>query len=157
MNIPPELLRSAAIADMKGNTKAHLLNPEAIRTSKSLGAATGLKDLGFHIYTVMPGREYSEYHRHLYEEQCFYVLSGSGEVTIDERKYAIEAGDFIGFPKNGAAHTILNNSNDTLTFICARINLEQDICEYPRKMKRLYMNGAEEVLVNIQDIRIEHP
>ncbi len=142
---------------MQGNTKAHLLNPEAIRTSKSLGAATGLTDLGFHLYTVMPGRAYSEYHRHLYEEQCFYILSGNGEVTIEEKKYAIAAGDFIGFPKNGAAHTIFNNGDDVLTFICARTNLEQDVCEYPRKMKRLYMSGAEEVLVNIEDIRIERP
>ncbi|MFT4046098.1 MAG: cupin domain-containing protein [Solimonas sp.] len=157
MNTPPELLKASAIAEMKGHMKAHLLNPEAIRLSKSLGAATGLKDLGFHVYTVAPGREYSEYHRHLYEEQCFYILSGTGEAIIDEKAYAIGAGDFLGFPKNGTAHTILNNGDAPLVFICARVNLEQDVCDYPRKKKRLYMNGEEEALVDFQDIRIERP
>ncbi|MFT4196380.1 MAG: cupin domain-containing protein [Pseudoxanthomonas sp.] len=155
MNLPRELLNAAAIAEMQGHTRSHLLNPEAIRTSKSLSGATGLKDLGFHIYSVMPGREYSEYHRHLYEEQCFYILSGRGEVTIDEKKYPVEAGDFLGFPKDGVAHTIFNNGDEALVFICARVNLELDVCDYPRKKKRLYMNGAEEAVIDFQDIRVE--
>jgi len=153
MNKPAELLTTADIAGMEGQTKAHLLNPEAIRVSKSLGAKTGLTDLGFHLYTVMPGREYAEYHRHLYEEQCFYILSGRGEATIDEKRYAIAAGDFLGFPKNGVAHTILNNGDEPLVFVAARVNLEQDVCDYPRKKKRLYMNGSEEALIDFQDIR----
>ena len=157
MSNPTELLKAADIAEMTGRSKAHLLNPDAVPVSKSLGGATGLTDLGFHMMTVMPGREYSEYHRHLYEEQCFYILSGRGEAIIDEKVYALSAGDFLGFPKNGVAHTILNSGDEPLVFLCARVNLEQDVCDYPRKKKRLYMNGAEEVLVDFQDIRVEGP
>ena len=157
MNIPAELLKAADITEMKGHSKAHLLNPDAIRVSKSLGAATGLTDLGFNMMTVMPGREYAEYHRHLYEEQCFYVLSGRGEAIIDEKRYAIDAGDFLGFPKNGVAHTILNNGEEPLVLLSARVNLAQDVCDYPRKKKRLYMNGAEEALVDFRDVRFESP
>ncbi|MEC5160188.1 MULTISPECIES: cupin domain-containing protein [unclassified Janthinobacterium] len=157
MNNPIELLKAADIADMPGRSKAHLLNPDAVRVSKSLGGATGLTDLGVQMMTVMPGREYAEYHRHLYEEQCFYILSGRGEAIIDEKAYALGAGDFLGFPKNGVAHTILNNGDDPLVFLCARVNLEQDVCDYPRQKKRLYMNGTEEVLVDFRDIRVEGP
>ncbi len=157
MSNPTELLKATDIAEMKGQSKAHLLNPEAIRVSKSLGGATGLTNLGFHMMTVMPGREYSEYHRHLYEEQCFYILSGSGEAIIDEKQYAIASGDFLGFPKKGVAHTILNNGDEPLVMLSARVNLEQDVCDYPRKKKRLYMNGAEEAIVDFQDIRFEAP
>ncbi len=155
MNQPAELIKASEIDKMEGNSKSHLLNPDAIRITKSLGGVTGLTDLGFQIMVVDPGREYSEYHRHLYEEQCFYVLSGNGEVVIDEIPYSIAVGDFLGFPKNGVAHTILNNSNEPLVFICARTNLEQDVCDYPRKEKRLYMNGSEEVVVDFHDIRID--
>lgn len=154
---PKELLKAVDIAAMSGQSKAHLLNPEAIRLSKSLGAATGLTDLGFHLMTVPPGREYSEYHRHLYEEQCFYILSGSGEAVIEEERHPIEGGDFLGFPKKGVAHTIQNTGEIPLVMLCARVNLEQDICDYPRRKKRLYMNGPEEVLVDFQDIRLEGP
>ncbi len=157
MPSPKELLRAADIAAMSGHLKAHLLNPEAIRLSKSLGAATGLTDLGFHLMTVAPGREYSEYHRHLYEEQCFYILSGRGEAVIEEKCYPVEGGDFLGFPKKGVAHTIRNTGDLPLVMLSARVNLEQDICDYPRKKKRLYMSGPEEVLVDFQDIRLEKP
>jgi uncharacterized cupin superfamily protein len=154
---PVELVKASEIDAMEGHSKTHLLNPEAIRMSKSLGRATGLTDLGVQLMTVMPGREYAEYHRHLYEEQCFYILSGRGEAIIEEKSYAIAGGDFLGFPKNGVAHTILNNGDEPLVFLCARVNLEQDVCDYPRKKKRLYMNGTEEVLVDFHNIRIERP
>jgi uncharacterized cupin superfamily protein len=157
MKTPKELLKAASISEMKGKEKAHLLNPEAIRISKSLGGATGLTNLGFQLMTVMPNREYAEYHRHLYEEQCFYVLSGRGLAIIEEKNYAIEVGDFLGFAKNGAAHTILNNGDTPLVLLAARVNLEQDVCDYPRKKKRLYMNGTDEALVDFHDIRSEHP
>ena len=153
MNTPAELLKAADIDQMKGVFKIHLLNPQAIRTAKSLGNATGLTDLGVQIMTVMPGREYAEYHRHLYEEQCFYLLSGRGEAIIEEISYSIEAGDFLGFPKNGVAHTILNSGDEPLVFLCARVNLEQDVCDYPRMKKRLYMNGSDEALVDFENIR----
>ena len=155
MNYPVELLKASDIENMEGKLKTHLLNPNAIRLTKSLGSATGLTDLGFQIMTVTPGREYSEYHRHLYEEQCFYIISGQGRVIIEEESYAIGAGDFLGFPKNGVAHTILNDSEQPLVFLCARVNLEQDVCDYPRKQKRLYMNGVQEALVDLNDIRVE--
>lgn len=132
VNYPAELLKAEDIARMEGVYKAHLLNPEAIRVSKSLGGAAGLTNLGFHMMTVMPAREYAEYHRHLYEEQCFYILSGRGEAIIDERHYAIGKGDFLGFPKKAAAHTILNNGDEPLVMLSARVNLEQDVCHYPR-------------------------
>jgi uncharacterized cupin superfamily protein len=157
MNYPNELLKAVEIAEMEGKSRAHLLNPEAIRVSKSLGGATGLTNLGFHMMTVMPGREYAEYHRHLYEEQCFYILSGRGEAIIEEESYAIGPGDFLGFPKKGAAHTILNTGDEPLVILSARVNLEQDVCDYPRKKKRLYMNGAEEALVDFCDVKIEPP
>jgi len=152
MKTPIELLKYSEINKMEGKSKTHLLNLNAIRKTIPIGSITGLTDLGFQIMTVDPGHEYSEYHRHLYEEQCFYILSGHGEVIIDEASYPISVGDFLGFPKNGVAHTIFNNSDEHLVFICARINLQQDVCDYPRKKKRLYMNGAEETLVDFNDI-----
>ncbi len=153
MTPPRELLKAAAIQAMEGQSKAHLLNPNAIRVAKSLGAATGLTQLGFHLMTVMPGHESTEYHRHLYEEQCFYILSGRGEVVIDEQRYALEPGDFAGFPRRGAAHTMINTGDQPLVFLTARTMLEQDVCDYPRQQKRLYMTGSEEALVDFSDIQ----
>lgn len=152
MTPPRELLKAADIEAMEGQTKAHLLNPNAVRVAKSLGDAAGLTQLGFHMMTVMPGHESTEYHRHLYEEQCFYILSGRGEVVIDEQRYALEPGDFAGFPRRGAAHTMVNTGDQPLVFLTARTLLEQDVCDYPRRQKRLYMTGSEEAVVDFSAI-----
>jgi len=149
---PKELITSAAIGEMPWQAKTHLLNPNAVRLAKSLGEASGLTQLGFHLMTVMPGHEYSEYHRHLYEEQCFYIVSGCGEAIIDEQRYPIGPGDFLGFPRNGFAHTMWNSGTEPLVFLAARTMLEQDVCDYPRRNKRLYMTGPEEALVDFSDV-----
>ncbi|WP_430390982.1 hypothetical protein [Dyella sp. 20L07] len=76
MTTPPrELLKAADIAAMDATVSVHTLNPNAIRQRKSLGDATGLSQIGAHRIELAPGHDSSEYHRHLYEEECVYVLS----------------------------------------------------------------------------------
>ena len=149
MLYPKELVSSATIAELPWQEKAHLLNSNAVRLAKSLGAVAGLTQLGFHVMSVMPGHEYSEYHRHLYEEQCFYILSGRGEAIIDEKRFSIGPGDFLGFPRNGVARTMSNNGDEPLVFLAARTMLEQDVCDYPHKNKRLYMTGSYTVASSV--------
>ena len=55
------------------------------------------------------------------------------------------------------AHTILNDGSEPLVLLSARVNLEQDVCDYPRKNKRLYMNEAEEALIDLQDVMVQPP
>ena len=152
MSTPRELLKAEAIEAMEGKWKTHDLNDNAVRSAKFLGAATGLVNLGFEWMTVMPGREASEYHRHLYEEECYYILDGSGEVEIDGVSHPVRAGDFLGFPASGLAHVLRNTGDAPLTFLAARHMLEQDVCDYPKKGLRLYMNGPEEAFVKFSDV-----
>jgi uncharacterized cupin superfamily protein len=152
MDHPRELLKAAAIDGMEAQSKTHLVNPNAVRSAKNLGAATGLRNLGVHVMTVQPGHESTEYHRHLYEEQCFYILSGSGTAIIEEKSYPLEPGDFLGFAPKGAAHTFVNTGTEPLVFLAARQMLEQDACDYPRRGKRLYMTGDQEALVDFSQI-----
>ena len=152
MNSPRELLKAASIEAMQGKSKTHDLNPNAVRFTKSLGTAVGLTNLGFDLMTVMPGLEASEYHRHLHEEECYYIVAGHGEVVIGEKSHAIEIGDFLGFPANGVAHTLKNIGDEPLVFLAARQMLVQDVCDYPCQNKRLYMNGTEEAFVNMSDV-----
>ncbi|MFY7863346.1 cupin domain-containing protein [Roseateles sp.] len=146
---PVSLLKAAEIAGMPLVSKTHALNPQAVRDSRSLSAVTGLTALGFQLVTLQPGRLAWEYHRHLYEEQCFYILAGQGHADIDGVLHALGPGDFLGFAAQGAAHTLINTGTEPLVFIAARTHLELDVCDYPRLGKRLYMNGGEEALVDL--------
>ena len=139
---------------MDGQLRTHSLNPNAVREIKSLGDAVGLTQLGVHLVTIMPGRDSTEYHRHLYKEEFLYVLSGCGEAQIDGSIYAMAAGDFLGFPRGGVAHGLTNTGDAPLVCLVAGQRLEQDVCDYPRQNKRLYINGAEEDLVDFDHIHL---
>jgi uncharacterized cupin superfamily protein len=149
MEHPKELLTAKDIEAMSAVTSVHTLNSNAVRLRKTVGDVTGLTQLGAHIITLMPGHESSEYHRHLYEEECAYVLSGSGQVLIDDQAYEIGAGDFLGFPRQGVAHVMTNTGSTPLTFLVVGQRLEQDVCDYPHKGVRLYVAGKHEAYTKL--------
>jgi uncharacterized cupin superfamily protein len=143
------LLKADDIEQMVGERKVHFLNPNAIRINKSLGDWVGLNHIGVHMIYVEPGKETTEYHKHYYEEECVYVLSGSGKLIIEGDTYQFEKGDFVGFPRNTAAHCILNDNNQTLVCLVMGQRLEQDVSDYPNKGKRLYRNSGDWNLVEL--------
>ena len=119
------ILTAEDIAAMEGLAKTHYLNENAKRLNKSLGDATGLTGLGIHIIEVEPGFETTQYHVHYFEDEAVYVLSGTATATIGEVDHPIKAGDFIGYRKSGAAHTIRNTGNELLR--CLVIGNEQNV------------------------------
>lgn len=146
------LLKADDIEKMAGERKVHFLNPNAVRINKSLGDAIGLNHIGVHIIYVEPGNDATEYHKHRYEEECVYVLSGKGSLVIEGDTYRFEKGDFVGFPRNTAAHSIVNDGDETLICLVMGQRLQQDVSDYPNKGKRLYRNSDIWDLVDLQNI-----
>lgn len=146
------LLKATEIENMPGERKVHFLNPNAVRINKSLGDAVGLNQIGVHLIYVEPGRDTTEYHKHHFEEECVYVLSGRGTLTIEGDAYSFEQGDFVGLPRNAAAHGIVNDGDETLVCLVMGQRLPQDVSDYPNKAKRLYRNPGEWNLVDHQHI-----
>jgi uncharacterized cupin superfamily protein len=144
-----ELLKAIEIDAMEPQRSVHPLNERAVRLKRSLGDLTGLTQLGFHLITVQPGHESTEYHSHLYAEECVYILSGTGEAIIDDQTHEVGPGDFMGFARGGAAHTLLNTGHAPLVLIVAGQRLEQDVCDYPHKGKRLYAAGTNKIFVDL--------
>lgn len=131
-------LTAAVIAAMPGRHKTHFLNPNAVRVNKSLGDATGLTGLGFHIIEVEPGHETTEHHVHHHEDECVYVLEGEGTAHIGDETHAIGPGDFIGYRRGGLAHSIVNTGSTTLRCIVVGERRAHDVGDYPRLAKRIY-------------------
>ena len=148
----PLVLKADDIENMAGKQKIHFLNSNAVRLNKSLGDAVGLREIGVHLIYVEPNRESTEYHKHYYEEECIYVLSGRGSLIIEDKTYPFAEGDFVGFPANTASHSILNDSNERLVCLVMGQRLTQDVSDYPHHRKRLYRNSGEWNLVNFEDI-----
>ena len=153
MNTRKFLLTAQDIDQMAGDRKVHFLNPNAVRLNKSLGDAVGLQHMGVHIIHVESGKESTEYHKHHYEEEGIFVLSGSGTVVIEGDQYPIAKGDFLGFPRRTAAHSIVNDGSGTLICLVMGQRLDQDVTDYPKQGKRLYCNSGEWNLVDLKDVR----
>lgn len=146
------IIKASEIETMSGEKKVHFLNPNAVKISKSLGDVVGLKNIGVHMLYVEPGKETTEYHKHYYEEECIYILSGSGELVIEGDSFQFTDGDFVGFPTDTAAHSLLNNGTETLICLVMGQRLEQDVADYPNQGKRLYRNSGNWDLVELQNI-----
>jgi len=147
------IVYASDIVEMKGTQKTHFLNDNAIRSNKSLGDLTGLTGLGFHIIEVQPGHESTEYHKHYHEDECTYVLSGIGIVTIDNTDHDIGPGDFIGYRAGGHAHTMRAVGNDALVCIVVGQRLDHDVGDYPNLNKRIYrQKGLPANVVDIKNI-----
>ena len=144
-----ELLKATEIDAMEPQRSVHPLNERAVRLKRSLSEMTGLTQLGFHLITIQSGHESTEYHRHLYEEECVYILSGTGEAMIDNQVHEVGPGDFMGFARGGVTHTLSNTGHIPLVLIVAGQRLEQDVCDYPHKGKRLYVAGTNKVFVDL--------
>ncbi len=132
------LIRATEIAAMAGLDKTHFLNPNARRVNKSLGDATGLTGIGVHLIEVAPGHETTEHHVHHHEDEAVFVLSGTGMARIGETETPIGPGDFLGYRKGGAAHSIRNSGTETLRCLVVGERARHDVGDYPRLGKRLY-------------------
>jgi mannose-6-phosphate isomerase-like protein (cupin superfamily) len=56
-------------------------------------------------------------HHHAVTEEIYYVLSGTGEMTLGEETRAVGPGDAIAIPP-GLRHTIRNTGGVELVFLC---------------------------------------
>ena len=147
------LLTAAQIEQMEGEReKIHFLNPNTVRFHRSLGDAVGLSHVGVHLVQVEPGRDTTEYHKHYYEEECIYILAGTGTAIIEGERYPVGPGDFLGLPPATAAHNIVNDGDRTLTCLVMGQRLEQDVTDYPEQGKRLYRNSGRWDLVNLDAV-----
>lgn len=139
------LLRAQDIAALPEEARAHTLDPEAIRHTRSLGDAVGLQSLGVHLVRLTPGRRSSVLHFHHHDEEWIYVLSGRGLAEIGDAQHEVSAGDFMGFVAGSAPHNLYNPNAEDLVYLVGGNRLPYDVCDYPRIRTRRYRtNGVNE-------------
>ena len=63
-----------------------------------VGPMLGLAAIGCTLTVVPAGKRAYPFHRHHVCSELFYILSGSGEVRLDDRTLPVRAGDLIASP-----------------------------------------------------------
>lgn len=84
------------------------------------------------FYELAPLKSAYPKHYHKYNTECFYIISGSGEVETNDEKLKVTSGDIIVFPcGEGGTHKITNTSkNEKLTYIDFDTTNSPDIIKY---------------------------
>lgn len=147
------LLRAKDIRRMRESSPPHPLNPNAVRNSRSLGDATGLKNLGVHLARVEPGHETTEFHFHHNEDEFMYILSGRGVAELGDGTFEVGPGDFMGLPAGGPPHTMSNPFDEDFVYLLGGQRAAMDVCDYPRQQRRRYRTSGVNEYVDWKDIR----
>lgn len=134
------ILSACDIDNLTGIRKTHFINPNAKRINKSLGDITGITGFGIHIIEVEAGDFTTEHHVHYHEDECVYILSGSGTAFIGDEAFLVQEGDFIAYPKGKEAHSIQNTGEAILRCLVVGERLDHDVVDYPHLNKRIFRN-----------------
>jgi mannose-6-phosphate isomerase-like protein (cupin superfamily) len=74
-----------------------------------------LKEIGFlAIATLAPGKKIEAHVDPM--EEIYFVLSGSGEMAVDDENCQVGTGDATWIP-TGSSHSLLNNGNEDLVIL----------------------------------------
>lgn len=90
---------------------------EGFSTNLLLGESnTGSREISIQITDVEPeGMQFIHSHE---EEQCYYIISGSGLIFINDEEQRVGPGDAIFIP-SGSEHGIKNVGSEVLTYLTA--------------------------------------
>jgi mannose-6-phosphate isomerase-like protein (cupin superfamily) len=77
---------------------------------------SGSKEISIQVTEVDPN-EMQFLHSHE-QQQCYYIINGTGLMTIDDETAKVEAGDAVFIP-SGSTHGIKNIGKNKLTYLTA--------------------------------------
>jgi mannose-6-phosphate isomerase-like protein (cupin superfamily) len=75
-----------------------------------------LKNLILSSTRLNPGKQTTG-HKHAGQEEVYLFTEGQGEMLLDERRFAVKAGDIV-LIEDGVFHRVYNTSESELYFVC---------------------------------------
>jgi uncharacterized cupin superfamily protein len=80
------------------------------RIKRPLGDIFGLKNFGVNLTVLKPGAVSALHHVHSRQDEFVYVIEGEPTLFLGETRQRLSAGHVVGFPANGAAHHLQNET-----------------------------------------------
>lgn len=128
---PSPIIRTRELKPEDGFPFRHPLNPNSQAEFHRLSRPAGLQRSHVNMLRVPPGKEAFMLHRHSVQEEWSYIVEGEGTAQIGEDRIEVAAGDFIAFPLNGKAHTIVNTGARDLVYLTGGEDTPYDIGHFP--------------------------
>lgn len=88
------------------------------RRKQRLGDATGLKNFGVNLTTLLPGAQSALRHWHVRQDEFIYVLRGELVLVTEAGEQVLAAGMCAGFPAGKAdGHHLVNRSGKDAIYL----------------------------------------
>ena len=127
----------------------HPLNSNSQMVGVSLSDAAGPERVGLHFIRIPPGKEANIHHTHTFEEEFYYVLSGTGLIEVDDDEHEVGPGDFIGFATPTVGHLLKNPSGDEdLVYLVGGERRGFELATFPKIGKHLIRAGGKGYIVD---------
>jgi uncharacterized cupin superfamily protein len=101
------------------------------RLKRPLGDLFGLRNFGVNLTRLAPGAVSSLHHRHSRQDEFIYVVEGEATLFTDRGQTTLRPGMVAGFPANGTAHHVENNSERDCVIIEIGDRSDSDMVSYP--------------------------
>jgi uncharacterized cupin superfamily protein len=134
---PNPIVRTKELKPEDGLQLRHPLNPNSEAQFYRLSRPAGLTRSHVNMLRVPPGKEAFILHRHSVQEEWSYIVEGEGTAQIGDEKIKVATGDFIAFPLNGKAHTIVNTGVRDLVYLTGGEDTPYDIGHFPTLNKMI--------------------
>jgi mannose-6-phosphate isomerase-like protein (cupin superfamily) len=95
------------------------------KSYKLLEPAVGCAGLMFQENVIRPGTDAGPYHYHSNADNIYYVLGGTGSVTVDGKSFDVGPGDTLFIPAN-ESHDVSNTGADDLRLIECKVPADSD-------------------------------
>ena len=101
----------------KSNYPEPFASRMANRVKRPLGNLFGLKNFGVNLTTLLPGGISALHHRHSVQDEFIYILEGEPTLAIGEETQQLRPGMVCGFPANGPAHHLRNETGTEVVYL----------------------------------------
>jgi uncharacterized cupin superfamily protein len=107
--------------------------PPGFRARRArIGYELATERIGCSLFELPPGEAAYPYHFHYADEELLIVLRGRPTLRTPEGRRELAEGEVVSFPLGEAgAHQLLNDSDETATFITLSSHGRPDIVVYP--------------------------
>ncbi len=102
------------------------------RTKRKLGDVFALSNFGVNLTQLAPGAASALFHQHTTQDEFIYILEGSPTLLLGEEAFLLAPGECMGFKAGThAAHQLINQSNETVTYLEIGDRSANDKAHYP--------------------------
>jgi uncharacterized cupin superfamily protein len=99
---------------------------------RALGQAAGSSHAGLNHVTLQPGQTGAPAHCHALEEELFYVLEGSGTLTLGGDEHPLRRGDVVARPPSTGVGHAMRAGESGMTYLAYGTREPGDSVYYPQ-------------------------